>query len=71
MVDKIKALNEKLIILSENDLVELNKQILIKKILSEDHCFFKMDIETSYALLRDLRIPEDNVKEVYMKLIDG
>ena len=70
MVDKLKALNDKLIILSENDSVELNKQMLIKKLLSDEKCFFKMDIETSYALLRDLKIPEDKIKEVYMELIN-
>jgi len=46
------------------------KHLLIKKLLADKQCFFKMDIETSYAILRELNIPEENIKNTYSKLID-
>ena len=30
----------------------------------------KMDIETSYALLRELNVPEESIKNIYFNLID-
>ena len=29
-----------------------------------------MDIEIAYSILRDLKIPEDSIREVYTELID-
>ena len=29
-----------------------------------------MNIEYAYAILRDLKIPEDNIKNTYIKLLD-
>lgn len=47
-----------------------NKHLLIKKILEDKKCFLKMDIETSYAILRELNIPEEKLKEIYSQLIN-
>ena len=33
-------------------------------------CFLKMDIETSYALLRELNVSEESLKKIYSNLID-
>ena len=60
---------EKLIKLNENNENELRKQLLIKEILKEKDCFSKIDIEKSYSILRDLKIPEKNLRSIYMKLI--
>lgn len=67
---ELVELNNKLIELNKNNSELLNKYQLIAKILSEDDCFFKMDIKTSYAILKDLGIKDDNIKEVYSNLID-
>ena len=45
------------------------KYELIKKILNEKDCFLKMNIEYAYAILRDLKIPEDQIRNVYLELI--
>ena len=47
------------------------KHLLIKKILEDKQCFMKMNIETSYAILRELNIPEENLKNIYSNLIDS
>ena len=70
MIEKLRALNEMLIVTSEDDLEELRKQKLIKKLLDDEKCFFKMDIESAYSLLRDLTIAEEDVEDVYCELID-
>lgn len=70
MIDKLKEINSKLIEINKNNENELKKQRLIEKILMEKNCFLKMSIEDAYAILRDLRIPDDELKNVYFNLID-
>lgn len=70
MIDKIRKINSQLIEINENNSDELKKQKLIEKILAEKNCFLKMSIEDAYAILRDLKIPENQIKEVYFNLIE-
>jgi len=70
MKDKLKDINKKLIELNKENEIELKKYTFIEKILEEKNCFLKMNIETAYAILRDLKIPEENIKAVYLELID-
>ena len=69
MIEELKNINEKYIEEYKENPHELKKYELIKKILNEKDCFFKMNIEYAYAILRDLNIPEDKIKEVYLQLI--
>ncbi len=70
MIDKLKELNLKLINDYQNDETRLKSQLLIQKMLENQHCFFEMDIETAYSILRDLTIPDEYIKEIYKSLID-
>ncbi len=70
MITKLKDINNKLIETYQNDVVNLKKQILIKKILQEDKCFFKIKIETAFSILKDLQIPDHEIKSIYLDLID-
>ena len=69
MIEKLKSINKKLIDLNKNKNKELKKQLLIKKILEEKDCFLKISIEAAYSILRDLKIPEEDLKKVYIELI--
>lgn len=69
MIEELKNINEKYIEEYKENPKELKKYELIKKILNEKDCFSKMNIEYAYAILRDLNIPEDKIKEVYLELI--
>ena len=52
-------------------LVKINskKYTIIQNILKNDNCFFEMSIEESHAILRDLKVKEEDLKLVYMILI--
>ena len=69
MIKELKNINNKLIDLYQNNKEELNKQLLIKEILNEPNCFLKIDIETAYKILKDLQIPDENLKIIYERLI--
>lgn len=48
---------------------ERKKFEIIENILTDDDCFLKIDIEYAYAILRDLGVSEDQVRELYSDLI--
>lgn len=70
MIEKLQILTNKLIQANKNDEKNLQKFKLIEKILSDKHCFLKIDIEYAFAILRDLGIKEENLKNIYKELID-
>ena len=49
--------------------IDPKKYTLIQKILKNYNCFFEISIEESYAILRDLKVKEEDLKLVYMRLI--
>ena len=53
-----------------NNNEQLEKYLLIRKILNTKDSFSKMNIKYAYAILRDLMIPEENLKEVYIKILN-
>ena len=70
MIKKLQLINEKLIKLYVNDKVKIENLMLIQRILKEPNCFLKIDIETAWAILKDLEIPENKIKNVYLELLD-
>lgn len=70
MIEKLQLINESLLKSHQNDAKELKKYKLIQQILRDKDCFFKMKMEVAFALLRDLKIKEEDLKSVYVELID-
>ncbi len=70
MIEKLKKIADKYIELYQDNPTELQKYQLIRKILNQDNCFLNISVDYAYAILRDLDIREDEIKNIYMKLID-
>lgn len=69
MLDSLKKLADKYIIIYKDNLKELKKYQLIREILNRKDCFLNMSIEYAYSILRDLQIPENKIKTIYSELI--
>lgn len=69
MLEKLRMMCNKYIELNKDNYKELKKYKLINEILSNDNCFLHMDVEYAYAILRDLKIPENDLKRIYAILI--
>lgn len=69
MLSKLQELNEEIIKRNLHNKEEYDKHILIRKLLQDKECFQKITIEQAYAILRDLHIEEENLKQIYMSLI--
>ncbi len=69
MIDKLKNLTDDFIKTNKDNPKELKRFQLIKEILNQDDCFLSLDIEYAYSILRDLNIPESELKDIYLQLI--
>ena len=69
MIEKLRSINEDILATSKDEEI-LNKHMIIKIILLDDNCFFQMSVEDAYAIMRDLGIPESELKYMYLKLVD-
>ena len=69
MIDVLKVRVNKLIEENKDNKEILEKYKLIKEILNKDDCFLNMNIKFAYAILRDLGVPEEKLKSVYLELI--
>lgn len=69
MIDVLKLRVNKLIEENKDNKEILEKYKLIKEILNKDDCFLNMNIKFAYAILRDLGVPEEKLKSVYLELI--
>lgn len=69
MIDKLKMITEKHIEANKDNPEKLKKYKLIKEILNQKDCFLNMSIEYAYSILRNLQIPESELKNVYLQLI--
>ena len=70
MIEELKKINEKLLLKNDNNIKEKEKYLIIKKILNKEKAFLKMNIEYAYGILRDLNVPEENIKNIYFQLLD-
>ena len=70
MIEQLKKKVDNLLITNQSNPKEFKKYQIIKQILNKKNCFLNMDIEYAYAILKDLHIPNEDIKKVYMQLID-
>lgn len=69
MIEKLRLINKDIIDTTLDSNVK-DRHLIINEIMGDDNCFFKMNIEYAYAILRDLGIPEEELEYIYFKLID-
>ncbi|MBR4261884.1 MAG: hypothetical protein IKQ35_00785 [Bacilli bacterium] len=70
MIEKLRKINDELIEKNKDNQELLKKQNLIHEMLDFDDLFFRINVEDAYGILRDLGFEENQLKEVYLKLID-
>ena len=71
MVEQLKGINNKYIEIYKNNPNELEKHLIIKEMLEKEDIFLNLEIEIAYSILRDLGIPEEELKNVYIKLLSN
>lgn len=67
MLEFLKSINNQLINKYKNNPKKLERQLMIANFLKYDDCFFRISIEDSFKILKDLEI--SNYEETYIGLI--
>ena len=71
MINELRKKNLELLEMHKNNNGEkLLKQKIIQKLLQNDNCFFEISIEEAFAILTDLEVKPEKIKDVYEKLIE-
>ena len=68
MFEELKKRVEHLLKTAKNP-EDKQKYALINAIMMNKRCFFEIPMETSYSILKDLEVPEETIKDVYLELI--
>ncbi len=70
MLNKLRKINDLLInkYRTEENFKKLSIQLNIKKLLTQNDCFFKMSIEQAFTVLRELDIKKENFENIYLEL---
>lgn len=68
-VEELRKINQERIDSIEDDDVLRMHHLAIQKILEEDKFYFKMEVKYVYAILEDLGIEKEEIKNVYRELI--
>lgn len=69
MIEELRKIVDNFINVYGNNPKELEKYKIIKALLNENDLFSKIDIDYAYSILRDLQIPEEELRNVYLKLL--
>lgn len=70
-IQQLKILNDTTILYLKKLGKDYKRNQIIRKILKDDACFFKMEKEDACTILQDIGITEDEVELVYSNLISS
>lgn len=71
LIDELKVMNYSIIDCMKAKGISLKKNILIKEILKDEACFFKMEKKEAIVVLKNLKVSDDMLEETYKKLTDS
>ena len=72
MLQNLKNKNDELLTKYQNENNDEKKFVhnLIKTLLSDENCFFKMNMEEAYQILKDLEYTIEESHDIYIELIN-
>lgn len=67
-LNEVKIMNDTMILYLRKLGMSYKRNEIIKKILEDEACFFKMNKKDAYVILNDVGIQNENIDNVYSKL---
>ncbi|MCR5145804.1 MAG: hypothetical protein K6B70_00415 [Clostridia bacterium] len=68
LIDELKVMNYSIIDCLKVKGISVKKNELIKEILKDEACFFKMEKEEAFVVLKNLKVSDDMLEETYKEL---
>ena len=70
-LNEVKIMNDTMILYLKKLGMSYERNEIIRKILEDEACFFKMEKEDAYIILNDIGIQNENIDNVYSNLISN
>lgn len=68
LIDELKVINYSIIDCLKVKGISLKKNELIKEILKDEACFFKMEKEEAFVILKNLKVSDDMLEDTFKEL---
>lgn len=68
LIDELKVMNYSIIDCLKVKGISIKKNELIKEILKDEACFFKMEKEEAFVVLKNLKVSDDMLEDTYKEL---
>ena len=68
-IDELRLMNSIILNTLKENKKDYRNQLIIKDILEDDTCFFKMDKEEAFIILNNLEISDEYKEKIYKELI--
>ena len=68
LIDELKVMNYSIIDCLKAKGISIKKNELIKEILKDEACFFKMEKEEAFVVLKNLKVSDEMLEETYKEL---
>lgn len=70
-LNEVKIMNDTMILYLKKLGMSYERNEIIRKILEDESCFFKMKKEDAYIILKDIGIQNENIDNIYSNLISN
>ena len=70
-IDELRIINDSNMLYLKRLNLDYTRNTILKNILDDDACFFKMSKEDAYSVLKDLNIVDDELEKTYQELISN
>lgn len=68
-LEELRLMNNTMIKYLKNMGMNVKRNEIIKQILNDDACFFKMNKEDAYIILQDIGISKEKIDSLYLTLV--
>lgn len=66
---ELKLMNESMILYLKKIGMDSKRNEIIRQILNDDACFFRMDSSDAYAILHDIGVASEKLETIYSSLV--
>lgn len=68
LIDELKVMNYSIIDCLKNKGASVRRNEIIKEILKDETCFFRINKDQAFVILKDLKVSDDKLEDTYQEL---
>lgn len=68
LIDELKVMNYSIIDCLKNKGASVRRNEIIKEILKDETCFFRINKDQAFVILKNLKVSDDKLEDTYLEL---